>query len=82
MTFRPSGSAGYNGQRISVVNEESVCYIQANAVVIIGNNQRKDFLISPKYGYTCCAANAAHGFIAAAEYGIDNEVHIYKAQTL
>lgn len=38
----------------------------------------KDYLVSKRNGYTCCAANYMKGFIAAAEYGLNPEIHIYK----
>ena len=72
-------SYGYSGRKFSVVNDDCICFISANAVCVwnitIG---KKDFLWSKKNGYTACTANYMKGYIAAAEYGLDPDIHIYK----
>lgn len=72
-------SFGYSGKKFSVVNDEWIWFIAANAVWVWNTaTGKKDFLWSKKNGYTSCTANYMKGFIAAAEYGLNPDIHIYK----
>ena len=76
--MNPKNSIGYNGTKFSIVNEDCICFISANSVCVWNTSiGMKSFLFSKKNGYTCCTANYMKGFIAAAEYGLNPEIHIY-----
>lgn len=45
------------------------------------NNRQKEYIWSKRNGYCMATANYNNSCIAAAEYGLNPEVHIYKAAT-
>eukprot|EP00347_Sterkiella_histriomuscorum_P023011 403336298 len=72
-------SFAYAGHDFSLIQEESITYIAGNSVIIWNSaTGKKDYIWSKRSGYCCSTSNYHKNLIAAAEYGLNPEIHIYK----
>jgi WD40 repeat protein len=75
-------SFAYNGCDFTLVGDEVAAQVAGSAVVLWNTRTgEKDYIWSKRNGYCVACANYNNGFIAAAEYGLNPEVHIYRYPT-
>jgi WD40 repeat protein len=73
----------YNGRDFSICDDSTAVQIAGNAIVLWDTSTgHKEYIWSKRNGYCMAAANYNKNIIAAAEYGLNPEVHIYSLPAL
>lgn len=69
----------YNGKDFSIIEEATAVQIAGNAIMLWNTiSGKKDYIWSERNGYCAVTANYNAGVLAAAEYGLNPECHIYR----
>ena len=71
-------SFAYNGKDFSLIDDATSVQVAGNAILLWNTTTgKKDYIWSKRSGYCAVTANYNAGLIAAAEYGLNPECHIY-----
>lgn len=71
-------SFAYNGRDFALIDDATAVQTAGNAIILWNTHTGdKDYIWSQRSGYCMVTSNYNNGLIAAAEYGLSPECHIY-----